>query len=183
MKAILLLLFFFPSAVIGPVMCGTGTASGTGTAWTNAANITADDNSDASFTGTHSNNLIASNFDFSSLPQGATITQVSIDFEATGTVSSGHISPAYKYPDGSIVDAGGVQLNFGTTRHVYNRTLDKSIDPNVPTVTANQLRDPSFGIALSYFEITSATVTIDYVTVTVTYSVGGGFFQLMSKSQ
>jgi hypothetical protein len=183
MKLILILLSFIPFATAGPVLCGTGenVAKTGGTAWTNPGNITANDNVDATCTGTSSQYLYAHNFDFSSLPWSATVTNVVASVELTTTGSTINDELDYQFIDnnGSPFDAGeGGNMPGGTTRTVY--PLDYRTLP-----TAVQIKDPDFGIRLSVTNTSSATVAIDYVSITVTYTAGnsGGLFTLMSKSQ
>lgn len=70
----------------GPNGCGTGAASGAGTAWSNPTRITVNDGSfaDSSLAaGGNSNQLQATNFGFS-IPAGSTINGVLVESNQVG---------------------------------------------------------------------------------------------------
>jgi hypothetical protein len=178
MKKLLFILSLIPLVTLGPVMCGTGeNVTKSGTAWTNAGNLTADDNAYATCTGTLSQYLYAHNFDFSSLPSGATITNVAIIFEVSATTNGSLYSISAQ-----LINESGTAFGNQVASGVNGTTTLNSIIMGV-TPTAGQLKDPDFGVRLDYSSSSTETVNVDYVSLTVTYKIGGGFFQLMSSSQ
>lgn len=185
MKKFLTISFFL---IILKVWLATGaTAPGTGantdrsaaSDWTNPGNILSNDNATAACTGgaTGSDYLIASNFNFSAIPQNATIVGITVVFAAAES-STGSESTS-----GQLQDAGGALFGSsqaqsingtGETNYTYGSTSDMW-GTNYTTLTAAVVKDADFGVRFWYS--TTHNMTVDFITMDITYAVGSGFFR------
>ena len=159
----------------GNVFAGTGeNNAGIGaTAWTSPGNVTADDATDATCNaGASSQYLVARNFNFSSIPSGATIVGVLVRAEASehsaGTEAllaqlqneSGTLFGSSKSAsnEGNISGTAKAVYTYGSTSDVWGATLTQAI-----------VTDADFGVR--FWFTTAHDVRIDYVTMAIEYTV------------
>lgn len=165
----------------GPLNPGTGstdTSFGT-VSWTNASNITASDNSDASTgfisAGASSHYLTATNFGFS-IPSGATIDGIVAEWERAnqssfwpckdsrvriikgGTIGSTDKASASTWPDTDTY------ASYGGASDLWGETW-----------THSDINGSTFGVALSVTNSGSQCIpNVDHARITVYYTAGGG---------
>ena len=159
-------------------IAGTGATSGSGEAWNDPSNITADDASAAQVTLTAgaptSQLLVATNFDFSALPAGAAITKVEAEYEivATGIGATGTVSTVQAW-DGSAVAgnniAGSTTFGDGIAEAVF--VLG---DSSWGWWTTARLKTTTNGFVIRCSRSAgSVAISIDYVALTVYYTTPG----------
>lgn len=147
-----------------------------GNAWSNTGNITASDNTYATCAinnavSGNADRLLLTNFDFSAIPDGATIDGIEVSLErsvAASTASilsnlwlryngSDHSDLKDAFEEWTTTDAASV---FGGSADVWGAT-----------VTAAQVKDATFGVKIALTSFAgSPTVRLDYVTMTVHYT-------------
>jgi hypothetical protein len=142
------------------------------TAWTAPTAIVSDNATDATCNGTGSDYLVARNFDFSAVPDGATITGILVRVEASE--HSGGTEPLLaQLQDETAVLVGSSKSTSnegaisGTTKAVY--TYGSTSDAWGATLTPAIVKDPDFGVR--FWFTTAHDVRVDYVTVAVEYAV------------
>ena len=168
---------------IGPIDAGTGaTSGGAGTAWSNPGNVIANDNVYTTVSGTgsaFSEYLYATNYGFS-IPSTATITGIQV---AIGRYTSGSGETAYIQDNSVQLLQGGTgggtneaytstnwptsegTANYGTTTDLWGSTW-----------TPAQINNSGFGVQLKVNNTSgshSRTANVDYIEVTVTYTISG----------
>ncbi len=168
----------------GPQTSGTAAnnnATGA-TAWSNPGNITTAGTpyatSAMSSSGT-SNYLVASNYGFS-IPANATIGGIQVSINRNGTVGLSGVRDRFLY----LVKAGTIQTsgnnkaatgsNWPTSFTVANYA--GTTDLWGLTWTASDINNSGFGVALAVLNndfLGGRTATVDYIRVTVTYTVPG----------
>ena len=140
------------------------------TAWTNPGNITANDGTVANCTGSGSDYLVARNFGFS-IPAGSTINGIFVRVEAAENAGGTEALLAQLQDDAAAL-AGSSKANAieghlsGTTLTIY--TYGGTSDLWGATLTPAIVNDADFGVRLWF--ATSHTVTVDHVTMAVTYT-------------
>lgn len=171
-------------ASTGNVFPGTGanTDRSAATDWVNPGNILADENTTASCTGgaTGSDYLIASNFNFSSIPFNAIITGITVRFAAAES-STGSETTTAQLQDAAGALFGTSKTNSvnGTGETVYTYGAANDLwGLNNTTLTAAIVKDADFGCRFWY--TTTHNMTVDFVTLAVEYAAGGGFFRSAS---
>jgi hypothetical protein len=178
MRNLLFILFIPLFTSTGNVLPGTGESNnGIGaTAWTNPTNILTDNAANATCNaGASSQYLVARNFNFASIPDGATINGVTVRIEALES-SSGTESLNARLQDASGVLTGSSKALTisGTGATVY--TYGGISDLWGATLTTAIVKDADFGVR--FWFTTSHNMTVDYVTIGIEYTVGNSnFFQ------
>lgn len=157
----------------GNVLAGTGeNNAGIGaTAWTTPGNVTADDAADATCNaGASSQYLIARNYAFSAIPDGAIIAGVLVRVEASehsgGTESLlAQLQDAGGALFGSSKSAANEGNISGTTKAVY--TYGGTSDMWGATLTPAIVKDADFGVR--FWFTTAHDVRLDFVTMAIEY--------------
>ena len=157
------------------MLAGTGeNNAGIGaTAWTTPGNVTADDAADATCSAAASSQyLVARNFNFASIPAGATIVGVLVRVEAsehtagtepllaqlqneTGTLFGSSKSTSN---EGSISGTAKAIYTYGSTSDVWSASLTRAI-----------VQDADFGVR--FWFTTAHDVRVDFVTMAIEYTV------------
>ncbi len=161
-------------ASTGNVFAGTGeNNAGIGaTAWTSPTNITSDNATDATCNAAASSQyLVARNFDFSTIPDGAKIHGIFVRIEASEHSTSTEALLAQLQDDTATLTgaskSAAVEGNIsGTTKAVY--TYGSTSDVWSGTLTAAMVKDADFGVR--FWFTTAHDVRVDYVTMAVEYS-------------
>lgn len=158
-------------ATTGNVFAGTGeNNAGIGaTAWTSPGSVTADDATDATCNaGASSQYLVARNFDFSSVPDNAVITGITVRAEASehsaGTES---LNAQLQDASGTLFGSSQAQTISGTTKAVY--TYGAATDVWSATLTPAIVKDADFGVR--FWFTTAHDVRVDFVTLAVDYEL------------
>jgi len=170
----------------GPNSCGTGAndASAGTVSWNNPGNIVSSNNVYSTVVGgsgsTQSKYLKATNFGFS-IPSGATIDGIVVEFERKASQSSGN---NVKDSEIKIVKGGTIQTtnkadtatNWSTTEAYF--TYGSSTELWGTTWTDSDINASDFGVVLkavlTYSGKGSVTASVDHVKITVYYTTGGG---------
>lgn len=158
-------------ATTGDRIAGTGTSvtRGSGTAWTNPGNITANDGTTASVSSGSfgSNYLVASNFGFT-VPTGSVIQGVTVKFEAAES-STGTESVTAQLQDNSAALFGTTiaQTVNGTTLTVYTYGGTANLWGTGTALTPEVVNDPDFGVR--FWFTTTHNMTVDYVSIAIEY--------------
>lgn len=188
--------FLFLLPIDGPLTSSGNTAPGTGanldragvSDWTSPGNILSDDNATAACTGgaSGSDYLVASNFNFSSIPDNAVILGITVRFAAAES-STGAETTTAQLQDAAAALFGSTKTNSvnGTGETIYTYGASNDIwglaNNTVPaTISTGIIKDADFGVRFWY--TTTHNMTVDYVTIAIEYSVGGGFFRMMSRA-
>ena len=160
----------------------TGTTSGSGTAWTNPGNVTANDNANAFVSGTgtaFSRSLNATGFSFG-LSDDATIKgiQVTIGRYRSGFGGSGEIQDniVKLLKAGAAVgnNKGATSTNWPTTEGFAN--YGTATDLWGTTWSVSEINASDFGVTLTVDNTSgsnSRTANVDYIQVTITYTRPG----------
>jgi hypothetical protein len=178
MRSLLTILFFIiPFDHLNDIFPGTGANNaGIGaTAWTSPTNITANDNNVASCNAAASSQyLVASNFSFT-VPATATIKGITVKIGAAeSSAGSETLNAQLQNESGTLFGSSKTVSLSGTGETVY--TYGSASDLWSATLTPTIVNDVDFGVRFWY--TTAHNVTVDYVTVSVEYSVGTtNFFQ------
>ena len=158
----------------GNVFAGTGESVDRAglTAWTSPTAIVSDNATDATCNATGSDYLVARNFDFSTIPNDATIAGVLVRVEASEH-SAGTEALLAQLQDETATLAGAskAQANegaiSGTAKAVY--TYGSTSDVWSATLTPAIVKDADFGVR--FWFTTAHDVRIDYVTMAIEYTV------------
>lgn len=159
-----------------------GSTYGSGTNWTNPSRITADDNSEATCAGTAvatTKALVGTGFDFSEIPDDATLTS----FEARMAVRQSAGAGTCQLEKWGMLQGGswseeGSEFDVGTSPELTgSETLYQArISGNSNLVsglglTVAEIKDSGFGIGLAgLFKTGSATIAVDYLEVRAIYT-------------
>ncbi|PZX94442.1 hypothetical protein DOS84_07425 [Flavobacterium aquariorum] len=178
-----------PNVSVGPKDPVTGaSAAGAGTAWTNPTRVVLDDASYATAATTFgggavtTNSLQATNFDFSAIPNTATILGIQISIKRFSSVDS--FSDFVRDNTVSLMKAGVVAgsnyANTGTNWLVANTTVISyggASDLWGTTWTPTDIKTVNFGVALSANIAKSGfnvnTASVDNMKITVYYLANG----------
>jgi hypothetical protein len=157
----------------GNVFPGTGSsvARSTGTAWTGPTNVGSDNATDATCNSGSAGSayLVASNFDFSSLPSDATILGFTVRVEASEhSAGTETLNAQLQGSTAALVGSSKTASLNGTGKIVY--TYGGTADMWGTSLTAPEVKDSDFGVRVWF--TTTHDVRIDYVTVAVEYSTG-----------
>lgn len=164
-------------ASTGDVFAGTGEnldRSGA-TDWVTPGNIVSDNTTDATNNAgaSGSDYLVARNFNFSGIPLGATITGVTVKFEASEhSTGSETVSCQLQNDVGALIGTAKTTSVNGTAKAVY--TLGGIADiwgTTGGTLTRAMVQDVDFGVRIWF--VTAQDVRIDYVTMAIEYTVPG----------
>lgn len=164
----------------GPNMCGTGSDynDGSGTAWSNPAYIQADDGNYATcaiIKQNFSHMLKAQNFGFS-IPLDATVINVSFSYQRKAYAANNIKEKTVTMLDASG-SAGTDVADTSTTWTLSDVIITKSGDGSYwgITLSSSLVNDADFGLQIKLQNVGTADTTalIDYVSCTVTYSLGG----------
>lgn len=178
MKSLITILFFLiPFDHLNDIFPGTGANNaGIGaTAWSTPTNITANDNNVATCNaGASSQYLVASNFSFT-VPAGATIKGIAVKIGAAeSSAGSETLSAQLQNESGTLFGSSKTNSIAGTGETVY--TYGSISDLWGATLTPTIVNDTDFGVR--FWFTTAHNMTVDYVTVSVEYTVGTtNFFQ------
>ncbi|MDQ2910323.1 MAG: hypothetical protein M3R39_04810 [Actinomycetota bacterium] len=151
-------------------------AAGAGTGWTNSGNILASDNAKATVTlaaGVTSANLDATSFGFS-IPANATIAGITAKVErAAGGINLIKDNSVTLLKGGTSVSSNKAGSSFWDTIDT-NITYGTSTDLWGTTWTVADINGANFGLRFSAknFGASSTTADVDYVELTVYYSIG-----------
>jgi hypothetical protein len=165
---------------VGPNDAGTGaTGGGSGYAWSNTGRVTANDNNYANSSinkNKFSEALNATNYGFS-IPSNAIINGVEVAIGRYGSGSNSLQDNSVKLIVGGSTQGNnngdqstfwptsGTPANYGSTSDLWGNSL-----------TPAQINDPNFGVALvvdNNNNSGSRTAHVDYIEVTVTYTIPG----------
>lgn len=169
------------AATAGPEY-GTGSDGGGSLAWTGATNISANNNNEATRSlnqNQTSNTLWAKNMGFA-IPEDATIQGISVTI---GRFTSGSSSPLIRDNTVSLTKDGSAFVgdnnavtgtNWPTSEGT--RTYGSASSLWGTTWTPAEINATTFGVGLraSNTNSSSRTASVDYMNITVTYSVPGG---------
>ncbi|MCZ2460881.1 MAG: lamin tail domain-containing protein, partial [Chitinophagales bacterium] len=173
---------------VSNVLAGTGTSSGT-PAWNNPTRVNAADGSSSTTNGINRNSnsgtLNATNFNFSTIPNNATITGIQVTIRRSGSVTNA-------INDGSVkLIVGGVAVgtnnasksdqpgNWGTTLTAANYGSSNNLTAYWGVTLSGSdvnVNNTSFGLAFVARNTTGTngrTASIDYIRMTITYTVPG----------
>lgn len=171
-------------ASTGAVFAGTGeNNAGIGaTAWTAPGNVTADDTTDATCNAAASSQyLVARNFNFASIPAGATPVGVTVIAEASehsaGTES---LNAQLQDAAGALMGASKANTISGTTKATY--TYGGAADLwTTGGITLATVQDVDFGVR--FWFTTAHDVRVDYVTMTIEYTPAGAAMPVFISSR
>lgn len=163
-----------------PTTCTNDTTVGT-IAWTNQGNAISSNDSRASANmpkSTTSNYLKCVGFDFSTVPEGATITGITVDVERNVGDSTSRVMDAYV----RMIKAGTISTAYnGATTTTYG-TSDLTESHGGTTNlwatswTRTDVTDANFGVAFAAKNTSSKsshTANVDYVKIRVDYTMPG----------
>ncbi len=138
------------------------------TAWTSPTNIVSDNTTDASCNAAASSQyLVARNFDFSSIPAGATIAGITVRIEASeSSAGTESLNAQLQNEAGTLVGSSKAAVISGTGKAVY--TYGGTADVWGATLTESIVKDPNFGVR--FWFTTSHNIAVDYVTMAVEYT-------------
>ena len=168
----------------GPNNAGTGanlTGSGS-TAWSNPGNITAVGSPYATVAPAQqgaSNYLMATNYGFS-IPDDAIINgiQLTISRSSTQSLGTGNRDDQVRLVKNNNLQATDKSSNDVYPTSLQSRTYGNATDLWGTTWTAADINNSGFGAVLSVFNTRvfgSATATVDFMQITVTYTIPGSF--------
>ncbi|MBK7172938.1 MAG: T9SS type A sorting domain-containing protein [Bacteroidales bacterium] len=162
---------------VGPNFPATGVnLTGVGTvAWTNPTRVTADDNSysSAAVNNSTSNYLKATGYGFA-IPSGATINGITVTIGRYGTTGSGADvrDNVVKLVKGGTIVGNNLAVtgtdwtnsetavNYGSTSNLWGTTW-----------TSSDINASDFGVVLAVNSTNSRTANVDYIRVSITYTV------------
>lgn len=166
----------------GAIIAGTGASlAGIGTvAWTLPGNIVASDNSSA--TASLNSNavsrwLVATNFDFSSIPDDAVILGVTGTIEGKYTGANAATITSASFVVGDAVAGTAKTLSLTLTSSDANYTVGGANDLWGYGITPAVLKVSTTGFAISCTGATVSLATVDAMWLTVTYMVAGRVFR------
>jgi hypothetical protein len=168
----------------GPNDAGTGAnRTGVGTsAWTNPGNITAVGTPFATVApgaGGTSNYLLASNYGFS-IPDNAIINgiQLTIRRSSTQSAGTGNRDNQVRLVKNNNLEATNKSVGGVYPTGLTNQSYGNATDLWGSTWTAADINNAGFGAALSVNNtrfLGAATATVDFMQITVTYTIPGSF--------
>ncbi|MFZ4680709.1 MAG: hypothetical protein ACOYLP_11130, partial [Flavobacterium sp.] len=170
--------------ISGPNNAGIGanlTGSGS-TTWSNPGNITAVGSPYATVAPAQqgaSNYLMATNYGFS-IPANAIINgiQLTISRSSTQSVGTGNRDDQVRLVKNNNLQATDKSSNDVYPTSLQSRTYGSGTDLWGTTWTAADINNSGFGAVLSVFNTRvfgSATATVDFMQITVTYTIPGSF--------
>jgi hypothetical protein len=171
---------------VGPQNPQSAASSGTGHAWSNPTNVFTSNNARASFTdsGDGSQDLVVTNFDFSSIPSSAVINGILVSIEKSANVSDGG-------GGGERINDSDIRLVVGGTAQGNNKALTSAAnrwpltgseaytnyggesDTWGLSLTSSQVKASNFGVlikAVGNIGEGSETGHVDHVRITVYYT-------------
>ena len=166
-------------ATAGPSLPGTGASGGTGQAWVNPSNITADDATEATctrYTPGDTAELQATNFGFA-IPTGATIDGIEAvwerraDYNSTGNNTKDKV---VKLLIGGVLSGDNkadtaTRWPTSTASKTYGSSSDKwGLTPLYSDVNAS-----NFGVIVQGTIVGSNVSRVDKATITITYTLAG----------
>lgn len=162
----------------GAKIAGTGASlAGIGTvAWVNPGNITASDNTWATCGlggGQVSLWLVATNFDFSSIPNDAVIVSVTGTVEASYTTGTGVNWTAAQLVVANAVAGTQLAISQALTASDANYTVDLSQGAVGYQITPTLLKTSTTGFAVSMTGVGAVLGRVDAMWLTVEYIVPG----------
>lgn len=171
---------------LGPNFCGTGANYNDGgtTAWSNPTNIQGDTTSTAATcappsNGNTSQRLRASNFGFSGIPAGATITQILVEIERAASNNSRYTDTSVKLLVGGV-EAGaekGLGTAWTTTKAFYSYTWNQA-ECAAAGATVAAIQAAGFGVSHKGTRTATQAVTASVyrVRITVSYVSAQNYF-------
>lgn len=159
----------------GTIICGTGANNITAgiTAWGNPGNITLNDGTYATDSGTSSQYLQGTNYGFS-IPLTATIDGVILTFErgrsASGTVTDNEI----KLVVGGVIGLTNKSAGAGWTTTDTVATFGSSSDLWGATLTPTIVNASNFGAVIRVTGAGTPSARVDYMAMQVFYTPAGG---------
>lgn len=175
----------------GIVYPSTGSnVTGLGTiAWADTGNIVSDNNTNAtaafgSGSGASTNWLVATGFDFSSIPDGSTIDGIVMEMgisASTGNRCSD--TDVYLTKNGTATSGADKATGTNVTTTEVNRTYGGVSDTWSASPTASEVKASTFGAMIRLAQgLGSTTARVDYIRLTVYYTppvinyAAGSFF-------
>ncbi|HEX8014007.1 MAG TPA: hypothetical protein VF465_02125, partial [Flavobacterium sp.] len=158
----------------------TAATNGSGTAWTNPTSVYANDNSYARVTlnSATSAAIRATGYDFSAIPNNATITNVEVIIGryASNTFSIRDVT-LNLIVGGSIAGASNLAntaASWGTSESAVSYS-DSPGNWGYGSLTVAQVKASTFGVSFSVREYNgnSRTAYVDYINLSVTYTIPG----------
>jgi hypothetical protein len=146
------------------------------TAWTNPGNVVSDNTTDATVT-VPSSYLVTSGYDFSSIPDNATIVGVTVRVEASesGTGNSDYIPQLHTSTTPTLVGSAKSAVTVNGTTKVVS-TSGGTADMWGTSLTVAQVKNSGFGVTIWSTDSTNSnTLAIDYVTIAIEYLVPKAF--------
>lgn len=182
------------SVSVASVTAFPGTAVSTNTGdkpWSNPSNVTADDGTNATQANSGSktavnDSLDCDNFDFSSIPSGATIDGIEVVIEraegATGNNIYDYTVQLFKA--GSLTGDNKADTVNEWPTTITAKTYGGAADLWGTTWTDSDVKDPDFGVRMTNQKVSSSSSsgsnTVDYVKVTVHYTESSSFVPRLS---
>lgn len=164
----------------GAIIAGTGASlAGIGTvAWGTPGNITASDDTRASCAGAVvSNWLVATNFDFSTIPNDAIILGVTGTAEASYSGGTGVTITSASFVVGGAVVGTAKTLTTAVTTSDASYTVGSASDLWGYAITPAVLKVSTTGFAISCTGVGVTLARVDAMWLTVTYMVAGRVFR------
>ena len=171
---------------------GTVVSTNTGDlSWSNPSNVTADDGTNATQANTGSktavnDSLDCDNFDFSSIPSGATIDGIEVVIErAEGTTGNNIYDYTVRlFKAGSLTGDNKADTVNEWPTTITAKTYGGAADLWGTTWTDSDVKDPDFGVRMTNQKVSlsssSGSNTVDYVKVTVYYTESSSFVPRLS---
>ncbi|WP_163409256.1 beta strand repeat-containing protein, partial [Flavobacterium ajazii] len=170
------------SCVSNPVILTkfpTSGTNGSGNTWTNPTNIYANDNVYAtrSLNNTTSALINATGYDFSTIPNNATITNIEVIIGRFASNNNAIRDVALNLIVGGT--AGGTSLANTTTSWTNSESaVSYSASPTswgYGSLTLAQVKASNFGVAFSVRDVSGSnrTASIDYISLSISYTVPG----------
>jgi hypothetical protein len=156
-------------ASTGATLPGSGTATGTGTTWSNPGNITADDNTEATLPSGFgaSQQLVATSFGFSVSASSIDGIEVTVGARYTASTIQA-ITAQLRNASGTLVGSTkSVSVSSGTET---TYTLGGSADTWSASLTQTDINDADFGVEISVSGVNTYAIAIDWVKIDVTYT-------------
>ena len=140
------------------------------TAWTNPGNVTADDTSDATAV-VPTDYLVTSGYDFSAIPDNATILGVTgrVNASETGSGTSNYVPQLHSDTTPTLIGVAKSPVTVSGATKVISSNGGIA-DLWDATLTPAIVKDPGFGMSI-WSTDTVNTLAIDFVTMAIEYSV------------
>lgn len=147
---------------------GTTADRASATAWTNPGFITADDTSYAT-AAVPTDYLIATGYDFSSIPNGSVIQGVTVVVNASesGSGLSDYVPQLCSAATPTLIGSAKTAISLNGTTQTSN-TSGSSSDVWGASLTAAIVKNSGFG-AVIWSTDTTNTLSVDYITIDITY--------------